>query len=84
MDQGIHLSVERKKATFDFVDGSALVSSPTLEALYRQIEAQLSAPASHGSLVLIDDLSCLLWAGHDSRSVAALFAGVRALVAQVS
>lgn len=82
--QGIHLSVERKKGNFNYLEGAWLVGAPTLEPLYRQIETQLSQPSAQGSLILIDDLSCLLWAGHDSRSVAAFFAGVRALVAQVS
>ncbi len=81
--QGIHLAVERKKGHLNYLDGSSLVGAATLEPLYRQIETALSRPAAQGSLVIIDDLSCLLWAGHDSRSVGSFFAGVRALVAQV-
>lgn len=35
-------------------------------------------------LLVLDDLSSLLWSGHEARDVAALFAGVRAMVAKVS
>lgn len=75
--QGIQLANER---TFTFVDANDVGN--TLLELYLSIEVALSA--MEGALVVLDDLSSLLWAGHPAREVAQLFANVRALVSQVS
>lgn len=78
--QGVQLDKERDAARFAFVDGDK--SGGSLKRVY---EAVATALQSFGSaLVLVDDLSCLLWSGHTSTDVARLFSGLRALVGSVS
>jgi hypothetical protein len=75
--QGIQLASEKNQKVFTFVEGRV---EQSLEELYRRVEAALGEEA----LVIIDDISSLLWGGHSVVDLKRFFAGVRALVYAVS
>ena len=70
---------EQEQRRFAFVDGSS--SGSSLLGLYEAVESALKGFGS--ALVIVDDLSSLLWSGHSSVDVARFSAGLRALVSKV-
>lgn len=93
--QGIQTPTERSTGHFTFIDSSD--PSLALPDLFTAVAAALVAPSQSappaispagtgdalGPLVVIDDVSALLWTGRDAREVVRWWRGVRALVAQV-
>ncbi|GAA6005635.1 uncharacterized protein JCM10292_006721 [Rhodotorula paludigena] len=92
---GIQTPNERSTGHFTFIDGSS--PSLALPDLFAALAAALVAPSQSappaspagtgdalGPLVVIDDVSALLWTGRDAREVVRWWRGVRALVAQHS
>lgn len=69
--QGVQLSTEREAGRFVFVAPPA-----SLQELF----ALLSSVLESGSLLLLDDLSSLLWAGHSATTTAGFFKRVQTLV----
>ncbi|GAA5970359.1 hypothetical protein JCM21900_001656, partial [Sporobolomyces salmonicolor] len=75
---GVQLASERAAGRFGFVDASS-------GALAQACEGVAAALRGRGdAVVLVDDLSALLWRGHDARSVGRFFARVRSLVSDTA
>lgn len=86
-EQGVQLVNEQQQGRFTFVDGS--ITSPngnSLAQLYEAVDTALGdgGEGGHSVLLIVDDVSSLLWSGHSSSEVARFSAGLRALVARVS
>ncbi|GAA6032562.1 hypothetical protein JCM8097_004817 [Rhodosporidiobolus ruineniae] len=86
--QGIQLPLESTAGRFAFVDASD--PSIPLTALYTSLVALLAPPSSSaaaeqggepGPLVVIDDLSAVVWRGEEVRAVVRWWKAVRAAVA---
>lgn len=86
--QGIQLPSERQKGFFELVtvDDAARPLAETFERIKKAFEGALDRAHADANppLLVVDDLSSLLWSGHGSRDVAAFFAGLRALVSRAS
>ncbi|GAA5917422.1 hypothetical protein JCM5296_003807 [Sporobolomyces johnsonii] len=75
--QGVQLATERAAGRFRFVDAS---SGALEDACVGVAEALGGGGAGDDAVVLVDDLSALMWLGNDVRSVVRFFARLRALV----
>lgn len=78
----MQLALEKQKGNFDFITASNDHTS-ALQDLYETVRTALES-LGPGTLLVLDDLTSLLWAGHSSTDVARLLTGLRALSASVS
>ncbi|KAK4048193.1 hypothetical protein OIV83_004898 [Microbotryomycetes sp. JL201] len=76
---GVQLSNEQKNGRFFFIDG--LTRIKRLDEIHDEVESTL-AKVEPGSVIVIDDITSLLWGGNDARQVVRAVSSIRSLVSR--
>ncbi|KAM0789383.1 hypothetical protein ACM66B_000212 [Microbotryomycetes sp. NB124-2] len=76
---GVQLVTEQNNGRFKFVDG--LTTIMQLQDVHNEVKSALAA-SGQGAVVVIDDVTSLIWSGNDARDVVRAMSSLRSLVSE--